>query len=63
MGPLKGFRIIEVGSIGPGPFAGMMLAFGIVCALLEAGVAGKGQVVGAAIVEGTYVDGCILCRQ
>ena len=26
MGPLKGIRIIEVGSIGPGPFAGMMLA-------------------------------------
>ena len=26
MGPLKGFKIIEVGGIGPGPFCGMMLA-------------------------------------
>jgi len=26
MGPLKGIRIIEIASIGPGPFAGMMLA-------------------------------------
>jgi len=26
MGPLKGIRIIEVAGIGPGPFAGMMLA-------------------------------------
>lgn len=26
MGPLKGFRIIEVAGLGPGPFCGMMLA-------------------------------------
>ena len=26
MGPLKGYRIIEIAGIGPGPFAGMMLA-------------------------------------
>ena len=26
MGPLSGFRIIEIGSIGPGPFCGMLLA-------------------------------------
>ncbi len=26
MGPLKGFRIIELAGIGPGPFCGMMLA-------------------------------------
>jgi len=25
-GPLTGFRIIEIGSIGPGPFAAMMLS-------------------------------------
>ena len=25
MGPLKGFKIIEIASIGPGQFAGMML--------------------------------------
>lgn len=26
MGPLKGVRVIEIGGIGPGPFAGMLLA-------------------------------------
>jgi alpha-methylacyl-CoA racemase len=26
VGPLSGFRIIEIGSIGPGPFCGMLLA-------------------------------------
>ncbi len=26
MGPLDGIRIIEIAGIGPGPFAGMMLA-------------------------------------
>ena len=26
MGPLAGIRILEVGGIGPNPFAGMMLA-------------------------------------
>ncbi|HET6564048.1 MAG TPA: CaiB/BaiF CoA-transferase family protein [Xanthomonadales bacterium] len=26
MGPLKGFRIIEIAGLGPGPFCGMMLA-------------------------------------
>ncbi|MDQ1504465.1 MAG: alpha-methylacyl-CoA racemase, partial [Actinomycetota bacterium] len=26
MGPLKGYRIIEIAGIGPGPFACMMLA-------------------------------------
>ena len=26
MGPLKGIKVIEMGGIGPGPFAGMMLA-------------------------------------
>jgi alpha-methylacyl-CoA racemase len=25
-GPLKGIRIVEMGGIGPAPFAGMMLA-------------------------------------
>ena len=32
---------------------GMMMAYGITCALLEAGRSGKGQVVDAAMVEGT----------
>ena len=26
MGPLKGIKIVEIAGIGPGPFAGMMLA-------------------------------------
>jgi alpha-methylacyl-CoA racemase len=26
MGPLKGIRVIEIGGIGPGPIAGMILA-------------------------------------
>src|SRR5688500_3031594 len=38
-----------VGDFGGG---GMLLAFGIACALLEAGRSGKGQVVDAAMVEG-----------
>lgn len=25
-GPLTGYKVIELGGIGPGPFAGMMLA-------------------------------------
>src|SRR6185369_1054414 len=38
-----------VGDFGGG---GMLLAFGIVCALLEARTSGRGQVVDAAMVEG-----------
>ncbi|MDE0007202.1 MAG: CoA transferase, partial [Gammaproteobacteria bacterium] len=26
MGPLQGFRVIELAGIGPGPFCGMMLS-------------------------------------
>jgi len=39
-----------IGDYGGGA---MMLAFGVVCALLETGRSGKGQVVDAAMVEGT----------
>jgi alpha-methylacyl-CoA racemase len=41
-----------VGDFGGG---GMLLAFGVVCALLEAGRSGRGQVVDAAMVDGTAV--------
>jgi len=41
-----------VGDFGGG---GMLLAFGVVCALLEASRSGKGQVVDAAMVDGTAV--------
>jgi alpha-methylacyl-CoA racemase len=39
-----------IGDFGGG---GMLLAFGVVCALLEARVSGKGQVVDAAMVDGS----------
>ena len=39
-----------IGDFGGG---GMLLAFGVVCALLEAGRSGRGQVVDAAICEGS----------
>jgi len=41
-----------VGDFGGG---GLMLAFGLVCALLEAGKSGRGQVVDAAMVDGSAV--------
>lgn len=41
-----------VGDFGGG---GMFLAFGVVCALLEAQKSGKGQVIDAAMVDGTAV--------
>src|SRR5437867_1468338 len=41
-----------VGDFGGG---GMLLAFGVVCGLLEAGRSGKGQVVDAAMVDGAAV--------
>ena len=41
-----------VGDFGGG---GMLLAFGVVCGLLEARTSGKGQVVDAAMVDGTAV--------
>ena len=43
-----------LGDLGGG---GMVLAFGLVCALLEAGRSGQGQVVDAAIVDGTAAMG------
>ena len=39
-----------IGDFGGG---GMLLAFGVVCALLEARMSGKGQVVDAAMVDGS----------
>ena len=45
--------VIPLNLIGDFGGGGMYLAFGIVCALLEAGKSGKGQVVDAAITDGT----------
>lgn len=47
-----------VGDLGGG---GMMLAFGIVCALLEARNSGRGQVVDAAITDGAALLTSIVC--
>ncbi len=46
------FPLNLVGDFGGG---GMFLAFGVVCAILEARGSGKGQVVDAAMVDGTAV--------
>ena len=46
-----------VGDFGGG---GMMLAFGVVCALLEARGSGKGQVIDAAMVEGSALLGAMI---
>lgn len=48
-----------VGDIGGG---GMLLAFGIVCALLEARSSGRGQVVDAAITDGAALQTSIVCE-
>jgi alpha-methylacyl-CoA racemase len=46
-----------VGDFGGGA---MMLAFGVVCALLEARTSGKGQVIDAAMVEGSALLGAMI---
>jgi alpha-methylacyl-CoA racemase len=46
------FPLNMVGDFGGG---GMLLAFGVVCGILEARASGKGQVVDAAMVEGSAV--------
>jgi alpha-methylacyl-CoA racemase len=43
------FPLNLIGDYGGG---GMLLAFGVVCALVEAGTSGQGQVIDAAMVEG-----------
>ena len=58
-GALSGLGTAECGPFPPlnlvGDFGGggMLLAYGIVCALLEAGRSGRGQVVDAAMVDGS----------
>jgi alpha-methylacyl-CoA racemase len=44
--------VIPLNLLGDYAGGGMMLAFGIVCAMLEATVSGRGQVVDAAMVDG-----------
>jgi alpha-methylacyl-CoA racemase len=48
-----------IGDLGGG---GMMLAFGLVCAVLEARSSGKGQVVDAAVLDGAALLSSIVCE-
>jgi alpha-methylacyl-CoA racemase len=52
IGPAGGDPVPPLNVVGDFGGGGMYLAFGIVCALLEAGRSGRGQVVDAAIVDG-----------
>ncbi len=52
IGPAGGAPVPPLNVVGDFGGGGMYLAFGIVCALLEAGRSGRGQVVDAAIVDG-----------
>ncbi|MFN0118889.1 MAG: CaiB/BaiF CoA transferase family protein [Blastocatellia bacterium] len=53
IGPLDGKPVPPLNLVGDFGGGGMMLAFGIVCALLEAAKSGKGQVVDAAMTDGS----------
>jgi len=52
IGQKDGPPVVPLNLIGDFGGGGMLLAFGIVCALLEARVSGRGQVVDAAMVDG-----------
>jgi alpha-methylacyl-CoA racemase len=52
IGPRGGRPVPPLNLVGDFGGGGMYLAFGIVCALLEAGRSGQGQVVDAAMVDG-----------
>ena len=53
IGPKDGPPVVPLNLVGDFGGGGMYLAFGIVCALLEAKRSGRGQVVDAAMVDGT----------
>lgn len=53
IGPLNGKPIPPLNLIGDFGGGGMLLAYGMVCALLSAARTGEGQVVDAAMVDGT----------
>lgn len=52
IGEKGGKPVVPLALVGDFGGGGMMLAYGMVCALLEAKVSGEGQVVDAAIVDG-----------
>jgi alpha-methylacyl-CoA racemase len=53
IGPADQPPVVPLNLLGDFGGGAMMLAFGVVCALLEARTSGKGQVIDAAIVDGT----------
>lgn len=53
MGPGDGPPVAPLNLVGDYGGGGMMLAFGLVCALLEAQRSGKGQVIDVSMVEGS----------
>jgi alpha-methylacyl-CoA racemase len=52
IGPTGGKPVVPLNVIGDFGGGGLLLAFGVVCALLEARQSGRGQVVDAAMVDG-----------
>ena len=52
IGPAGGKPVVPLNLVGDMGGGGMLLAFGVVCALLEAQRSGKGQVVDAAMIDG-----------
>ncbi len=55
IGPKGGKPVPPLNLVGDFGGGGMLLAFGLVCALLEARQSGKGQVVDAAMVDGSAI--------
>src|SRR5690606_23968749 len=52
IGPTGGKPVVPLNLIGDFGGGGLLLAYGLVCALLEARQSGKGQVVDAAMIDG-----------
>ncbi|WP_227980394.1 CaiB/BaiF CoA transferase family protein [Nocardia spumae] len=55
IGPKDGDPVPPLNLVSDFGGGGMLLAYGVACALISAGVTGKGQVVDAAMVDGTSV--------
>jgi alpha-methylacyl-CoA racemase len=53
IGPTGGKPVVPLNVIGDFGGGGMLLAFGVVCALLEARQSGRGQIVDAAMLDGS----------
>ena len=60
VGPPGGAPLPPLNVIGDFGGGGLLLAYGIVCALLEARISGQGQVVDAAMLDGSALFGALL---